>query len=267
MSKADGYVIPKPGIPKTLGILNVIFGVLLVLGGVCTLGALAIAPMFLNFAEKQATEIQVKAQEQQKANLKTYDDRIAAAKTEEEKKELEQQKANAATNQITINPVDMSAATDALNDPTIKAVNIGSTVSGLLLHILLLISGIGLIRLTPWGRSLGLWWAGLILVQIIAVLVATIVWVVPVNAANTEKQLAKLEEQAKQKGPQGQMAQSMIPMTKLGAQMVIPSAVGQSVAGIIYPIVLLILLNNRGARAACLAKKPEEFDDLSPSPI
>ena len=31
MSNADGYVLPKPGVPKTLGILNVIFGVLVVL--------------------------------------------------------------------------------------------------------------------------------------------------------------------------------------------------------------------------------------------
>jgi Sec-independent protein translocase protein TatA len=267
MSNAEGLVVPKPGTPKTLGILNIIFGVILVLMGTCQLGALAIAPAALNFIEKNVKEVQAKADEQHKAELKTVDDKIAAAKTEEEKKAFELERANVDANKVQFNTMDMSTANEALTNPTIKAVNIGGTLSGLILHIGLLVSGIGLIRLTPWGRSLALWWSGLIIVQVIGLAIATMIWAVPVNSAISQKQIANLEAQAKAGGPQAQMASTIVPMTKLTAQLVVPMIIGQSIAGIIYPIVLLIMLNGAGARAACLEKAPKSFDDLTPDPI
>jgi hypothetical protein len=258
MANADGKVLPKPGIPKTLGILNVIFGVLLVLMGFCTIAGLAAAPVLFQGIEKVAKETQAKQQAQAKANEKAIDDQIAAAKTDEEKKALEQQKANLPP-QININPMDMSAATEVMADPTIKAVNFGGAISGLACHVLLLISGIGLIRLTPWGRTLGLWWGGLMIVQVLALLAATIFVVVPANKPHIDKQMANLEAQVKAQGG-GSAEAATLQMTKVMASLAVPMAIGQALAGMIYPVVLLILLQNPGARAACLAKKPESLD-------
>jgi hypothetical protein len=262
MATAEGYVLPKPGIPKTLGILNIIFGVILVILSCVGLGMLAIAPALLSFAESKGKEVQAKVEDQEKARLKEIDDRLAKATTDEEKKAIEQERSAAAANQLKFNPMDMSAATEVLTNPTIKVVNIGGAATGLILHVVLLISGIGLIRLTPWGRSLALWWSALIIVQVVALLIATLVVVVPVNTASTERQIAKYEAQVKAGGQAGQVAQTMLQATKFGAMMVVPSAVGQAVSGLIYPIVLLILLNNAGARAACLAKKPEGLESF-----
>ena len=119
----------------------------------------------------------------------------------------------------------------------------------------MLVSGIGLIRLTPWGRSLGLWWSGFQIANVVVFLVATIIYVLPVNKAATDKQLAKLEAQAQAEGAGGQAA-GVLQMTKTMSAMQTPLAVGQSLPGLIYPIILLILLNNKGARAALPEEAP-----------
>jgi hypothetical protein len=259
MANAEGYVLPKPGIPKTLGILNVIFGVLLVLGGSCQLVMTVFLPAILQGAQNIAKDAQAKVEAQEKANLKSIDDQIAAAKTDEEKKALEQQRDAAAANKVQINPMDISAATDALKDPKIMAVSFGGIITGLILHILLLVSGIGLIRLTPWGRTLGVWWGVLMIVQVLGLLLATIFIALPANKPIQEKAIALAEEAAKKPGA-GPGEASAAQMAKVMASLTVPMAVGQSLSGIVYPIVLLILLNTAGARAACLAKKPEGLD-------
>ena len=91
MANVDGYTLPKPGIPKTLGILNVIFGVLMVLYGMCTVGIMIAAPALTGFADTTLKQAQAKAEEGQKARLKELDEREAAATTEEEKNAIEQE--------------------------------------------------------------------------------------------------------------------------------------------------------------------------------
>ncbi len=51
-------------------------------------------------------------------------------------------------------------------------------------------------------------------------------------------------------------------MAKGMAGMAVPLAVVQSLSGMIYPVIVLILLNTAGARAACVPKKPESLEDL-----
>lgn len=94
MSSAEGLVIPNQGIPKTLGILNVIFGVILILYGFCVLGSTLVFPTLMQFAEKAAKDVQAKEAARKQAELKSLDDRLASAKTDEEKKSIEAEKAN-----------------------------------------------------------------------------------------------------------------------------------------------------------------------------
>jgi len=260
MSTAEGYVLPKPDVPKTLGILNIIFGILLVVMGLFSLVVSVFLPMFLQGVESVAKEAQAKqeiqAKEQEKVEKKIYEDKLAAAKTDDEKKAIEQEKVSAPPRPV-VPQVDLSFATDVFKDPRIMIVNNLGIVSGLILHIVLLISGIGLIRLAPWGRSMALWFAVLQIFQIILLTIGTIIYVVPANQANMEKMFAKMEAQAKTQGgpnPVGATNQ----MTKVMGAMAVPMAVAQAMTGMIYPVVLLIMLNTAGARAACLAKKPLE---------
>lgn len=255
MSSAEDHVLPKPGIPKTLGILSIIFGVLLVLQGICGLGSVALAPLLMQFAETAQKTAKTQVEAQKKAVEKEYDDRIAAAKNEEEKKAIQQEKATALANQPEVT-IDLSAAEAAIKDPKLMAVGIGGAVSGLVCHILLLISGIGLVRLAAWGRSLSVFWAGLLMVQIVLLLAATILIAIPANKPINDQQIANLEKAAQGKPP-GSPEVLTLKFTKSLVEMTVPMTVGVSFLGMIYPVVVLILLNNKGARAALVAGKPK----------
>ena len=261
MSNADGFVVPKPGVPKTLGILNIIFGVLGLLVGVCGLGGMLLLPAGMEIIEKTAKEAQSKVETRQKAEVKAIDDKLAAAKTDEEKKAIEQERTTAIANQPKMPTVDMSAATDLLKNPTVMGVSIAQLAVSIVLSIMALTAGIGLIRLTAWGRSLALWEAGLRIFQIVAFLAVNLAVVLPIQQAANEKQIAKLEEAAK--GPNAGPADgSVLQMTKTMSGMAAPLAVVQSLPWTIYPIVLLILLNTKGARAACLPKASTRYGDI-----
>jgi Sec-independent protein translocase protein TatA len=255
MSSAEGTVLPKPGIPKTLGILNIIFGVCLVLFGFCTIGLLIAAPSLMKLGEDMKKQVEAKAEAQKKETEKSYDDRIAAAKTDEEKKALEQEKAAAIDNQPQV-AIDLTGAEAVIKDPKIMAIGLAGGISGLILHIILLISGIGLVRLAPWSRSLACWWAGLQVVQIIVMLALAILITLPANKPIQEAQLAKLEKAAQGKPPSSPEAVAL-QMSKMTTSMEVPLTIGSNLLYLIYPIICLVLLNNKGARAALLGGKPE----------
>jgi hypothetical protein len=261
MANADGYVLPKPGVPKTLGILNIIFGVLLVLYGLCQVGGLLAAPALVQFAEKTVKDVQAQQEAQQKKQLKDLDDRAAAAKTDEEKQAIEKEKANVLAAPPPPQPVDMSAMTGQLRDPTVMAYSYLQFGTGVLMNILLIVAGIGLIRLTSWGRSLSLWLAGLQIVRLAIIAAVGLVVIQPITAVNTEKMLAKMEADAKvQGGAPGAAASVQAARTMAGMSSLF--IVAYLVFGSIYPVVTLILLNSAGARAACQGRKPEGPPDF-----
>jgi uncharacterized protein YbjQ (UPF0145 family) len=225
-------------------------------------GVLAAAGPMMQFAEKTVKETQSKVEAQQqaqlKAQMKVFDEREKAATTEEEKKAIQQERDAAVANQPVSVKVDMSAATDVLKDPTIMGFSYLQMVTGIILSVILLISGIGLIRLLPWGRSLAVAWAGLQIVQIVLLTGISLAYVQPIQAANQEKMLAKMEADAKAPGAPPVMAESIKlnrAMSSSGATAIM--AVGTAVVGMIYPVIVLILLSRPGARAALQGPKPD----------
>jgi hypothetical protein len=258
MSSAEGHVLPKPGIPKTLGILNVIFGVIFVLLGVCGTGALILSPLFIKFANQVQKEIETKNEAQKKSIEKSYEERIATAKSDEEKQDLERQKANEIARQPKVN-MNMGAAEDVLKDPKIMAVSYASMGAGLILHVILLTSGIGLIRLTPWGGSLACWWAGLQMVMSAVMLAVAITITLPASKPINDKQIATLEKAAQGK-PANSIEALTLRITRFTTEAQVPLTVFYSLISIIYPIVILSLLNTQGARAALQAKGKMQAD-------
>ena len=75
MDSADDVVLPKPAIPKTLGILNVIFAVILILLGMCVGGMAIVAPQIQKFGQGFTDQMKAQAATQKAADLKTLDDR------------------------------------------------------------------------------------------------------------------------------------------------------------------------------------------------
>jgi hypothetical protein len=261
MSNAEGFVLPKPGIPRTLGILNIIFGVLLILYSTCTLGYTLVGPAMGKVLETSVKEAQAKKEADRKASLKEFDDRVAASKTEDEKKAIEKEKADFKANSPPTPQVDMSAVTEAMSNPTLMTVQIAQAVSGLLFNVAMIIAGIGLLRLSSWGRTMALWVAGLKIVRLVIVTAVIILVVQPISMVQTEKMLTNLEANAKAQGA-APGAGANAQMAKMMAGMGSVFAVGLLVFGSIYPIVTLILLNSDGAKAACQAKKPRSQDEF-----
>ena len=89
------------------------------------------------------------------------------------------------------------AGMEVLKDPVVMGFTYTQLLSGMALSLILLISGIGLIRLAPWGRSLAVAWAVLQILQIVLLSAASYFYVQPVTMANNEKMLAKMEAAAK----------------------------------------------------------------------
>lgn len=249
MTAPDGTVVPKPQIPKTLGILHLIFGTLLVLGGTCILGftlaAPAIATQYQQVNEKQVQAIQ----DGYRAQLKTLEDAEQSATDEETKATLRDERTKLA-NSPPPKPIqaDLSGL-DQLGNPTIRNATVVEKLSGLALNIALIVAGVGLIRLRPWGRSLAIQVAAVQLVRIVAMTILYLTLVIPAQRAEAEKILDRLEQQVKA-GNAPPTAQTTIQSTRMMLPLAPLWVVGYYPIAAIYPVVCLVLLRTRGARAA-----------------
>ena len=261
MAGADGLTLPKPAIPKTLGILNVIFAVLLILFGLCAGVSALLAPAIQQFGQRTLDQQKAQAEARKASELKALDDQAQAAKTDEEKATIAKERDAVANRPVPAVPtIDMGTA--AINDPRIKANIVAQLVTGLILHILLLIAGIGLIRLTAWGRSLTLWWAGLQIAQLLILAVVNFMVMMPIQQASSEATLTKLKEDMAKPNAPPQLAMT-VQMTEIMVKFAPAISVSYTLSAMVYPVICLALLQTAGARAACLrpsAKKDPTTD-------
>ena len=258
MAKADGSVLPKPRIPKTLGILNIIFGVLMLLFGCCVVSFMFVWPTISEVAQKGIKDQRAMIQAKQDARLKDLDERQKAAKTEEEKKVIQQEKEAEIAATPKIAEPDFGSIDNMMTDPTIKTFTLILYGTGAILSLLLLIAGIGLVRRTSWGRSLTLAWAAIQLLQLILVTSYDGIVISPIQHVQAEKMLAKMEDDVKAGKAAPGTAESMRLAGSMGGSVALRMGLWVLV-GSIYPIIVLILLNLAGARAACLPKATPDF--------
>ena len=261
MSAADGIIMPKPQVPKTLGILNIIFGVLLILFGSCIIGSQLVAPMFKSVIEKAASQQADIAKTNYEAQLKSLDEAEEAATNDEDKATFQAQRdALVASGPVAPIQPDLSSL-DQFKNPTIRTATLLNMGSGIVMNIALIVVGIGLVRLREWGRSFGVILAGVQLVRLVVILVGTLVVVMPVQRAETDKLIAKLEADLKA-GNAPPTAASTLQTTKVMLPLTPILTVGGWLVSSIYPILSIWLLSTAGARAACRPTTPEGLDDF-----
>ena len=259
MASAEGVVLPKPAIPKTLGILNVIFAVLLILMGLCVGGMTIIAPQIQKFGQGVMDQAKAQAETQKAADLKTLDDRAQAATTDEEKATIAQER-DAVVNRQAPVTINVTASTDVLKNPTVLGFTVTQVITGLILHIALLVAGIGLIRLTPWGRTLTLWWAGLQIAQLLILAAINFTMILPIQQQAAAANMAELKKQLTGPNAPPNAAITLQTAEVTSNLATIGSVVGLLI-GLTYPVICLILLQTAGARAACLGQSASK--DLS----
>lgn len=246
-ASAGGRIAPqKPRettIPKTLGILNLVFGVIFMLAGAGTAVQYVMMPMLGDVMEAQQQQIADGIESQQDSALKKLlEDQTAAAS--EDKKAAIQTQIDQIKNRPRITPPNM-AGMMGMTDRRVMVWGVINGLSGAFLNLLMIISGVGLLLLKGWGRSLAIWVAGLKIIRLIGSTSYYCFVCVPVIA---QTMINTMQQMTAQAGPAPQQAPA-----EMGAWFVgiyCATAVGFAIAASIYPIICLVLLTRSRVKAA-----------------
>lgn len=141
-------------------------------------------------------------------------------------------------------PNPMDEITGLYNSiPGFYAFTIADAVLSIGLGILLIVAGVGLLKVKPQGRTLSLVYAVAKIVVVVAGAVYAIGYVQPASEAWTKEFMAKMTKQQ----PPGTPVPSI---PTLGPGGSIAAGVMSSLMYLVYPIVLLVLLNTPTIKAA-----------------
>ncbi|HWE35003.1 MAG TPA: hypothetical protein VG406_00410 [Isosphaeraceae bacterium] len=245
--------------PRTLGTLNIVFGIIALCWGLCNDTMLMALPTLMQLAGESTTTTQRMLDEKQRRTLESLKEEEAAAKTQAEKDRLRKAQASLRASKVV---VTSTAQTEMLSkfqihDRRFFVHYATALVTGLILNTAMIVAGVGLLRLRPWGRTLSLWVAGLHIVRLVAMTASMVVIVGPIWTAMSASMTAAT-------ATAGMDPEAIRSTRELNRAIDIALQAGMFVLGLIYPIVTLWLLNTRSSLAALgLAKSPEPlpFDD------
>ena len=246
------WVVPNTGIPRTFGLLNVIFGVMLLLGGIGSVAWVLMAPTLEKAMRAQTRETLAKAKAEREARIADLKKQEAAAKTEAEKEQLRTERDTAESVPKPPEPPDVTIW-DTYADPRYRAYFCGEVSLGIVLNIAMIVAGAGLLATAEWGRRLAIGVAWGKIVRLVAMAVITLTVIVPMTAEYTQPSLDKIAAQARLGGPamSNQMARMLAILGAVGA-------VGFTVVGSIYPGLAIWFLTRPRARAACAGRSAEK---------
>ncbi|MDR3635261.1 MAG: hypothetical protein P4L84_15765 [Isosphaeraceae bacterium] len=250
--------------------MNIVFAAGLLACGACSGMYAAMLPVFA----KMTTQAQAQAQAAQNKQVKDALESLA----EEEKAldalpEAEQNDATAKkkaeiaerrkeTEESLKRPMIMPAmdlGKMGLDDPKFVGWMVADVVTGLILNVLMLVSGVALVRFKPSGLTLGFWVAVLKIARLLVLWVFFILAVVPTLSRGYARFVVDMLQQ--QQGVTGKPLPpgvSIDQMTRIYTIAYSVMGVAIIVLGVIYPLVCLWLFTRPGARAACLASKKLE---------
>jgi hypothetical protein len=258
------WVVPNPQIPRSLGLMNIIFGSIMLLTAIGYGFAYAFgpnlqkqfqAPMKLQL-EKQKTERAEKI-----AELKKQE---AAAKTEAEKQEFADERMA-----IEAKPVlEMTAFEDlqnlnALKEPRLAIYYTFEILASVILNVLQIVAGGGLMALAEWARRLSIRVAQLKMLRWLAMVVTTLVMILPMGIEKMQKGMAALESQIQTSGgaaPPFSLSTVMRWAMMFGAVMMIFGAI----IACVYPALEWWYLSRPAARAACMKQPQPESPEADP---
>lgn len=238
---ADGgrYVEPDVSLARTLGVLNMVFAAVLLLGcnlcgGSLSLMAVAGAPLV---AKGVGQEV---AREQR---------RIERLKEQERDTEDEQERADLAQQRETIERKlaeipDFGEAAKGFGSPASIVYVVADLALGIPLNVMMFAAGMGMLSLRPWGRTLAVWTMALKIVRLVPLELFYTIVIAPQWAhALTGFVVSSMRSG---QAPPGFEAQ--ISATYLGSY--IGMGVAMLVLGPIYPAICLWLLTRPKVKAA-----------------
>jgi hypothetical protein len=259
-----GFVVPNPGPPKTIGILYFIFGTLLLLYGLCQIGAVMILPGMSRWMLVQQKQAQAQMEAQQK---QTIDAEIAELETKakaEGATDAEKEAIKAEIERLKQRPkvpmINTMMGLEIAQDKRVQVFNWLDMLTCLVVNVPLLVSGIALIQLREWGRKLALWTCGIKIARLAALGLFAIIAIVPMMTRRMTTEMDKMgaQIQASRGGPGGgpPIQQQMRFVGGLMGAAMTGTYIVIYAGGMIYPVIAIWALSRPRAKAACIAAKP-----------
>jgi hypothetical protein len=185
-------IVPQPQIPKTFGILNLIFGGLLLLYGLGEAVVVVAMPYLMSMGQESLQQVQTQEKAKRQAEIAELKEREATAKTAAEKTKIAaERRARESLPEPDMTPIFTDVQELQGRARVIQWPQIGS---GLLLNALMIVSGAGLIGLKEWARKLVLGVAGFKVLRLVALTTATLLFL-PTQMKQTQAMLARMEAQ------------------------------------------------------------------------
>jgi hypothetical protein len=248
------WVVPNPQIPRTFGILNIVFGILLILFSVYNLVMIVVGPKLQSAVMSSMKETQASQKAVRDSKIAELKKKEAAAKTKEEKEPItEEREALEKSGEPDVSAM-MGPAMGLTHNKTYIAYTYVESISSIILNVLMIISGVGLLRLSQWACTLALGVAWVKILRWILIVIVTLVVIVPMTTEVTQKMLQEIDRQAKAKGGGGG---TPFPMASLAQFQAIASAVlsvMSALVAVIYPSLTLWFLTRPATRAAFLVR-------------
>jgi hypothetical protein len=246
------WVVPNPQIPHSFGLMNIVFGVLLIL-----YGAGSVLLTYYGQALVKGFQVHIEAQlatkkAQREAQIADLKEKVKTAKTEAEKKDLE---SNIQALELRKEP-NLAAANEAMNvtaDPRIQFYVYTETLAAIVLNVMMVISGVGLLFLAEWARRLAIVVALLKIARWIAMFFATIFVIVPITTPKMKQVMDSVKVQTAGSGTPAVASAIVVQASQMSAGIAAVTMVGEILIACVYPVCLIWFLTRPPARAACLA--------------
>jgi hypothetical protein len=258
--QAPQWVVPNPQVPRAFGLMNIIFGSLMLLVGAGSAVWFFLAPTVSKWIQVEVKKGQDSRKSEHDAKLAELKRREAAAKTEEEKQAVQDERTILEEDaEPDISGMDDLFGVKILSDRRIVAYTVSELAAGILLNVFMIISGVGLMALAEWGRRMAIWVDWLKIARWVAMTVVTMVLILPITLETTRKAIQlQFQAQAKMKAG-GKAAPMLIASGQMSRVMAIASAVAivfQAAVASVYPALSLWFLTRAPARAACFKETP-----------
>jgi hypothetical protein len=248
-------VVPNRGIPKVLGILNIVFASAFLLLGLCQFGFSFMSPIIFKSLQTSMKKAEEDLKAKQRAEIQKLEEQEKAAKSEDEKAELRALKAQRAA-APTAPGIPMFDISMFLKDGRLIIFGWLDLSTGIVLNVVMLTAGIGLVSFRPWGRTLAVRLAVVKIVRLVLLYGYFGIFVVPsMSRMLGETVSATFAQSFVASGRPVPPMLNPPALTKLYLVCYSVTSVGTIVFGSIYPSVTIWLLNRPGAKAACAGLK------------
>ena len=255
--QAGRWVVPNPQLPRSFGLMNITFGILLLLTAVGYGLMYAYAPAFQEFMSRPMKQIEEKAKADRAAKIAALKAEEAAAKTEAEKQTLADERAALEAKVVP----DMSAFNDlqdlnAYTEPRLAIFYILDISTAVVLNVLMIVTGGGLMGLKEWARRLAIRVAQLKILRWLAMVVGAMAVIMPMTMEKMQPAINAMDAQMNAAGAGGMpfpLASIMRWMFIFGVVFMIFAAI----VACVYPAIMWWNLTRPAARAACLKLEPK----------